>query len=117
VGQAALDDENGWRQWSTCKRIVDEPTLPVHLTRAEIYKLYYPTRHSNSAASLAAKTICLSHCPVARQCAESAIIHDKLGIRGGLTANDRRKIRRERGITSRVDDSLDDYLFDDEPDD
>lgn len=101
-----------WRRDATCRRLIVDDQQPVKLTQAEVYQLFYPTRHSNSATSLAAKTICTRFCPVAAQCAEHALqTNDKFGIRGGLTADDRRTIRRERGLTETGVD-VDDYLFD-----
>ena len=48
-----------------------------------------------------AKEVC-AKCPVQRECLEYAIAEDEIGIWGGKTTNERRKIRRKRNLTARL---------------
>lgn len=40
-----------------------------------------------------------SGCPILGECAEHAIRHEEFGFWGGLTATERKDIRRRRGVT------------------
>lgn len=64
-------------------------------------------RHMDSSFFLAegkeaiatAKSYCVkSACPVLEICREYAILKEEKGVFGGTSAEDRRKIRRQRGI-------------------
>lgn len=58
--------------------------------------LFFPNR---GASTREAKKIC-SECPVQEHCLEYAIVNaEKFGIWGGLSERERRKIRKERGLT------------------
>ena len=61
-----------------------------------------PSQHSR------AKAICAT-CPVLEECREHGLSHERFGIWGGLTAAERRKIRRVEGISlvEQVDDEVD----------
>lgn len=55
---------------------------------------WFPEKGDNIVA---AQKICFK-CPHRTECAEWGIKHESFGIWGGLSANDRRKIRRKRNI-------------------
>ena len=58
--------------------------------------LFFPNR---GASTRKAKQIC-SECPVQKHCLEYAIVNaEKFGIWGGLSERERRKIRKDRGLT------------------
>jgi len=58
--------------------------------------LFFPNR---GASTRKAKQIC-SECTVQEHCLEYAIVNaEKFGIWGGLSERERRKIRKERGLT------------------
>lgn len=67
-------------------------------------ELFFPVPHDDEDESKArfidvdaVKKVCAS-CPVLEQCAEWAIHHEKWGIWGGLTPQERNKIRKQRNI-------------------
>lgn len=53
---------------------------------------------------IAAKSVC-NRCQHITECAEWALYNERFGIWGGLTANERKKIRRRRGIQVRREES------------
>ena len=58
--------------------------------------LFFPNR---GASTREAKKIC-SECTVKEHCLEYAIVNaEKFGIWGGLSERERRKIRKDRGLT------------------
>ena len=58
--------------------------------------LFFPNR---GASTRKAKQIC-SECTVQEHCLEYAIVNaEKFGIWGGLSERERRKIRKDRGLT------------------
>jgi WhiB family redox-sensing transcriptional regulator len=55
-----------------------------------------------SAATQASKQKCLRQCPVREQCLEYALEHNLIGIWGGTSAKERRRIKAERRQASRA---------------
>lgn len=102
-----------WRDNALCHSLVYELG---YFTQKELYKLFFPTRHSNAAATRAAKAIC-SHCPVQKQCRSYALsTGDKFGVQGGLTADDRRQYRSKRHIEITTSmGEVEDYLHQPDP--
>lgn len=80
--------------------------------------VFYPVRGQSTAP---AKDICFT-CPVRVQCAEYSIaLGEKLGVWGGLSERERRRIRRVRSLARRnglvgsvESDELDEESEDDE---
>ena len=62
-------------------------------------EIFYPDTFSPSHHALV-KQIC-EWCPMREPCAEWAIAYEHDGYWGGLSAAERRKIRRQRGIVIR----------------
>lgn len=85
LGRAAVamqDEDLDWMHDAACR---DEPTA-----------VWFP--HGNSTAEMIpAKEIC-SVCPVRRECLEYALVTDQPdGVWGGLTAGERKRLRKDRG--------------------
>lgn len=74
----ARSDQNTWRRRSACK------TKPKWV--------FFPARGDNETTD-AAKAICAT-CPVKAECL-AANLHERDGVWGGLSANERRALRRE----------------------
>lgn len=79
-------DRDAWRNLAACRGCDPE--------------LFFPDRGGPSAALAAqAKAICAS-CPSRVPCLEEAIRdNEEFGVRGGLTPRERRRLRRDRGLT------------------
>lgn len=76
---------NGWRERAAC--IGTPPSV------------FYPER-GDKATVRQAKAICAS-CPVLDPCLDDALLepYDNHGIRAGMSAKDRQRERRRRGMT------------------
>jgi WhiB family redox-sensing transcriptional regulator len=61
-------------------------------------ELFFPERGEDRILISQVKSVC-TRCPHQQECAEWGIINEGHGIWGGLTPEDRRLIRRQRGIT------------------
>lgn len=61
---------------------------------------WFPELGGDQTEILRAKRIC-GNCPHQLECAEWGLHHEKHGIWGGLTVNDRRVIRRQQNIKVR----------------
>lgn len=61
-------------------------------------ELFYPERGEDRILIGQVKSIC-QRCPHLSECGEWGIINEGHGIWGGLTPDDRRLIRKKRGIT------------------
>jgi len=81
ISQADFDC-NGWREHANCKGI--NPTL------------FYPEQGANGRDVDAAKVVC-SGCTVRQACLDYALDnYEKIGIWGGTSERERRRIRRHR---------------------
>lgn len=76
-------DQQAWRRQSACRL----PDVPVWM--------FFPSRGDNETVERA-KAVCAT-CPVAAECLE-ANLTEEFGIFGGTSENQRREIRRQRGI-------------------
>lgn len=63
-------------------------------------ELFFPEASEDRVLVSQLKSIC-GRCPHLQECAEWGINKERYGIWGGLTANQRRKIRIKRGIRLR----------------
>ena len=59
-------------------------------------EIFFPENASGCGAYMGAKDVC-STCPVKQECAEWGIAAERDGMFGGLTPNERKAIRSERG--------------------
>lgn len=59
---------------------------------------FFPPRGTPYPAIVATKRIC-EGCPVLEKCREHGLRHEKFGIWGGLSERERRRIRKEQGIS------------------
>ena len=64
---------------------------------AEVGPTLFYAEPNDNMMTVAAKQVC-NVCPVIDTCAEHGIKHEVHGVWGGLSPNERRLIRRERGI-------------------
>jgi WhiB family transcriptional regulator, redox-sensing transcriptional regulator len=80
IGIAALPGD--WTELAECTGLTD---------------LFYPERGDDVTA---AKAVCAG-CPVKAECLEFAVVNGEAwGVWGGTSERERRRIRRERGITA-----------------
>jgi WhiB family redox-sensing transcriptional regulator len=75
------------------------PDFSSALCREIGLELFFPDGKGDGhlEEDYAARKLCAS-CPVVNECAEWGIAHEIYGIWGGLTPQNRRTIRRQRGI-------------------
>lgn len=59
--------------------------------------LFFAKRANHRETLPLAKAVCRD-CPLVDECAEYAIPHERYGVWGGLSEEDRRKMRRRLGI-------------------
>lgn len=76
-----LREEMAWRQFGAC--------------RGKPQEWFYPERGDSTAE---AKAMC-GICPVMQQCREWGLKHERIGIWGGLSERERRRLRRRAGVT------------------
>lgn len=83
------------------------PEMPVFEQPlcAEIDQELYFSEVHNSAANNLAKRLC-ERCVDKDTCLEWALKHEEFGIWGGTTTNERRKMRRQRGITLQAPETV-----------
>jgi hypothetical protein len=106
ITDASAIGDTDWALRGTCRVIIDKGLME----RRQVYKLFFPTRQSNSAASRSAKVMCNEFCPVRDECLADGIAKgDRFGIRGGTTADDRRKMR-EGNVLAMGSGGVDAYL-------
>lgn len=74
----------------------DESWKLQGLCRREDPEKFFPLEKSKQAAR-SAKEVCLQ-CPVLTRCREWAITHYEVGIWGGLTERERRRVRKGMGL-------------------
>lgn len=81
-----LGDAPDWREEGLCCQVDPEPFFP-----------------EKGGSSRRAKEICMS-CPVRSTCLETALAtQEPFGVWGGLSAQERRELLRERGVVLRED--------------
>ena len=76
------------------------PDFTDALCREIGVELFFPENSSFPQEERFVRTLC-NKCPVVVECREWAINHEEHGIWGGTTPNERRFIRRQRGIPLR----------------
>lgn len=87
--QRAYDDESR----SACWLLLERPAwFDKAACRGSDVSIFFPERGEDTGP---AKAIC-SQCPVRVTCLEHAMERRELGIRGGLSERERRKIRKAR---------------------
>jgi hypothetical protein len=59
---------------------------------------YYPVTKTLDTENRIAIKLC-KRCPELNKCLEWALVHEDQGIWAGTTPNDRKRIRKDRGIT------------------
>jgi WhiB family redox-sensing transcriptional regulator len=77
-----IDEAPNWRQSAACRGMNAEMFHP------------FSERDFRLGES---RAVCAG-CPVRDECGEYGIAHEEFGVYGGLSENERRKIRRERQI-------------------
>ena len=75
-----MPDLQGWRQRGRCRELSFE----------EVDEIFFPEKHVHATA---AKNYC-RECPVINVCRAYAVFYKEDGFWGGLTANDKREIRK-----------------------
>lgn len=84
TARAAVPDQTDWQDQANCLGV--DPDL------------FFPER---GASTREAKEVCRG-CVVREQCLEYALANgEKFGIWGGLSERERRRLRRQRGLTGR----------------
>lgn len=83
-GSAGQDDDRGWQDQANCLGV--DPDL------------FFPER---GASTREAKEVCRG-CVVRLDCLEFALVNgEKFGIWGGLSERERRRLRRQRALSTR----------------
>lgn len=75
-----MNDDYDWRDDAVCASVGGE--------------VFFPEKENGWLNTRKAKAICAT-CPVTQQCLEDAPVDDIWSIRGGLTASERRKLRKQ----------------------
>lgn len=80
IGSTTVDEPRTWRHRAACRGVGSA--------------LFFPAGASDERTIEAAKEVC-GRCPVSAECLEYAMdTNQQMGIWGGLTARDRRSLRR-----------------------
>jgi len=89
---------NQMKTWQLLNKAIDEAEEQIPCTSYP--EIFFPDK-GDGESSNHAKKLCRS-CPVLAQCGIYAIQYETLGVWGGLTAVERRAIRKVRGISDPV---------------
>lgn len=90
--------ENQIRSWQLLNKAIDDADEQIPCTSCP--DLFFPDKGDGESANQA-KSLCFS-CPVQAQCAIYAIQYETAGVWGGLTAVERKQVRKARGMLEPV---------------
>lgn len=85
-----------WRRDYYKLQVAMREAGPDHLPCSQAPDFFFPSSNENDLASMAVK-LC-KECPIRAICADYAIKHERFGIWGGLSPNQRKAARRKRKL-------------------
>lgn len=89
---------NQMKTWQALNQAIDNASEQIPCTSDP--DLFFPDKGDGESSNYA-KRLCRS-CPVLAQCGIYAIQYETLGVWGGLTAVERKAIRKARGISDPI---------------